>query len=312
MKVKFLGFKKDDGTRGACRIKGQLHEPGKIYEVDDGLGNWMISRDLAVKVEEAEEEVPEVFVEEKPSAPMPLHVTPSVEKPKITAYDKLLQLTEGHLAEIYGTYGTGKSRLVHHIALEAQNTGKKVIFIDTEGGLLDEHVRQLENYWYVGDSIEALEDAVSQAKEQREKYDLLIVDSVGHPVYVNYVELGSMDQKLKAYQRLALIFRDMVRFARGERGKDIGKRKALAIAINHPVSEFARIAKDLPETEPLDPFGGAIHRVPKVILRCEPVDLQPERSVFRLLSFKLRGMAKNIEVAKFTINNEGVKIDWKI
>ncbi|MBS7618968.1 hypothetical protein KEJ25_10365, partial [Candidatus Bathyarchaeota archaeon] len=115
---------------------------------------------------------------------------------------------------------------------------------------------------------------------------------------------------LRAYQRLALVFRDMVRFARGERGVDLGERKALAIATNHIVSEFSRIARELPPEESLNPFGGQIHRVPKVVLRAELVEATPERSVFRLLSFKLRNMPKNVEVAKYSIDRRGVRVEW--
>jgi len=632
----------------SVNIRGVSYEAGRDYQVDDNLGLWLIDRGIADPV--LEEEAPE---------------TPVQQAKPTTAYEKLLALTEAHLAEIYGSYGTGKSRLVHAIAVEAQNLGKRVVFIDTEGGLLDEHVKQLQNYWYVGDSIEALEDAVAKAKENRKDYDLLVVDSlpgytplilmdpqnkihvtsiedffhmvddpikntvrgeefkdvqnwkvyeygykhgcwvpikrvirhpydgelirinagsglidvspnhpivigngnfieaekitvgqrvsvphfenrakyhnsglfigstdlawlygffvadgcitnyhhprgrvkdptkgrtecvvfdntnqrlidraievldkelntnafcdektdggirvccygkeiydhfkqfytaskekkipywilnsperikeafisgyldgdghlegawtesqfsfsesshsvimgllwmikglegrswsvltradkpkavevrvnkgknnrkidprmvkkldrlhyqgwlydlevegghkfsagigpirvhnsVGHPIYVNYVELETMAEKLRAYQRLALVFRDMVRFARGERGVDLGERKALAIATNHTISEFARVIKELPEEEPLGPFGGQIHRVPKVILRSEPVELTGERSVFKLVSFKLRNMPKDVEVARFTISKSGVEIKWRI
>jgi len=276
-------------------VRGQGYEEGKEYEVDNGLGKWMLDKDIAEEIS-------------------PVNTT--VLNNKVTyelSYNKLMRLAEGHLAELYGPYGCGKSRLLHAIAVEAQDIlEKKVLFIDTEGGLLDEHVKQLKNYWYVGDSIEALEDAVASAKQHRKDYDLLIVDSVGHPIYVNYVELEGMAEKLRAYQRLAIIFRDMVRFARGERKVDLGERKALAIAANHPVSEFARVAKDIPEEEPLNPFGGQIHRVPKVILRIELEQQTEAKSVFKILSFKLRGFAKGVEVATFAIDSSGVKIAWKI
>jgi hypothetical protein len=239
-----------------------------------------------------------------------------------TAYGKLMQLTEGHLAEIYGAYGTGKSRLAHAIAVEAQDIlGLRVLYIDTEAGLSEEHVKQLKNYWYIGDELDALEEAVAWAKDHRNDFDFLVVDSIGHAVYTCYVELGTMDQKLKAFQRLATVFRDMVRFARGERGVDYDpkdplkcKRKALALALNHPVSEFARVAKDLPPEEPLAPFGGQIHRIPKVILRVEPVEQTPDRSVFALMTYKLRDMPKNIEVGRYTLNarDDSVSIEWKI
>ena len=92
MKVKFKGFQKDDSTRGSCRIKGNLYEPEKEYEVDEGLSNWMFSKDLAVKIKE---EVPELFVEPTPAPKeglqegLPLHLRereptpPSVPKTEV-------------------------------------------------------------------------------------------------------------------------------------------------------------------------------------------------------------------------------------
>jgi hypothetical protein len=228
-----------------------------------------------------------------------------------------MQLTQGHLVEIFGSYGVGKSRLVAHIALEAQANGKNVLFIDTEYGLPLDIIKALKNYWYIGDQIDALEDAVAWARDHRNDYDLLIIDSVGTPVYVNYIELETMDQKLKAFQRLAAIFRDAVRFARGERGVDYdpkdptrSKRQALAIAVNHCVSEFARVVKDLPESEPLSPFGGAIHRIPKAIIRVEPFELTEEKSTFKLLTYKFKDWPKNITIGTFTIDVNGVWVEW--
>lgn len=259
-----------------------------------------------------EEPAPPPKPKEKPMPPKP-----KVEqKPKATSYDKLMNATDGHLCEIYGSYGTGKSRLVHSIAIEAQNAGKRVIYLDTEGGLTKAHIEQLKNYEYVGDELNHLIARVRWVKENRDKFDLLIVDSVGHVVYVNYVAMRTMDEKLKSYQELAAIFRDMVRFARGEREKDFGRRSALSIAVNHTVSEFAKISEFVQQhrpiprealEQPLDPFGGQIHRVPKLILRSEPVG-----DGFRLITFKARDLPKNKEIARFTIDSTGTKIDWKI
>lgn len=237
----------------------------------------------------------------------------------LTSYEVLIHLTEYHLCEIYGSYGTGKSRFVAHIALEAQRLGARVLFIDTEMGLPTEVAAQIKNYWYVGDSLDALEDAVAWAKDHRGDFDLLIVDSVGTPVYLNYIEFESMAEKLKAFQRLATVFRDMVRFARGERGVDFdpkspldSKRKALSIAVNHCLSEFSRVVKEEPESEPLAPFGGSIHRVPKVILRIEPAEMTAEKSVFNILTYKLRNLPKNLVVGRYTIDARGIRVDWNL
>jgi len=280
-------------------------ESGRVYDLPKKDAERLISAGLA-------EEVPLEFmgegVEERAEEAKP------APKEK-TAFDRLLELTDGHLCEIYGSYGTGKSRLVHSIAVEAQDAGKRVLYLDTEGGLTRAHVKQLKNYEYIGDELDDLTARVRWAKENRDKFDLLIVDSVGHPIYVNYVAMRGMDEKLKSYQELAAIFRDMVRFARGERGKDFGKRLGLAIAVNHTTSEFSRISdfiyqhKPVPREafeQPLDPFGGQIHRVPKLILRSEPLG----DGSFKLVVFKARDLPKNHEVARFSIGKEGVSIEW--
>lgn len=279
-------------VKKTVEIRGKPYKEGEEHEVEQSLAKWMLDKDIAQQVSPAEEKEPS--------------------EPYVPAYHKLLGLVGPHLIELYGAYDTGKSRLVHSIAVEAQVLDKKVKFIDTEAGLEDEHVKELEGYEYVGDNLDALLKSVSEVKDQREKWDLLIVDSVGHPVYVHYVEMGGLQEQLQSFQKLAALFRDMVRFARGEKDKDLGKRERLSIAVNHTVSEFARVAKDIPKEEALDPFGGQIHRVPKLILRSEPIGFTIEKSMYRLMARKARNLPKNFEVAQFTIDAAGVKIQWKV
>jgi len=294
-------------------IKGTRYDSGEEYEVDNGLAEWMVNHDIAdYKHIETPKTAEKIVTEQQQEITFHPPETREEQKPTyLPAYQKLLNLAGPHLVEIYGQLGTGKSRLAHAIAVEAQENGKKVYYIDTEGGLTQNHINQLENYEYVGDNLEYLLNRVAEVKNKRDDYDLLIVDSIGHPVYVHYVEMGSLEKQLQSYQKLAVLFRDMVRFARGERNKDMETRSGLAIAINHTVSEFAKAAKESTE-DPLDPFGGQIHRVPKLILRCEPVSFSNDQSVFNLCTFKARDLPRNHKVAQFTIDQKGVRIEWRV
>lgn len=293
-------------------IKGTPYEYGQEYEVDEGLGEWMIDKNIAVQVQAQPQQQKIGFEQpEKQEQPKETHGQPDQKGAYLPVYQKLLDLAGSHLVEIYGQLGTGKSRFAHSLAVEAQVTGQRVYFMDTEGGLTAQHQKQLDNYEYVGDSLDYLMQRVSWVNDQRDNYDILIVDSIGHPVYVHYVEMGSLEKQLKSYQKLAVLFRDMVRFARGERGKDMGKRSGLSIAINHTVSEFARAAKESTE-QPLDPFGGQIHRVPKLILRSEPVAFTSEKSTFNLWTFKARNLPRNRKIAQFIIQGEGLTVNWLI
>jgi len=265
-------------------IRSQGYEDGKEYEVDDSLGKWMVDHDIADEVTE------------KPSQPK----EGTTYEP---AYDRFLSLVGHHTVQIYGDYGTGKSRFVHAVATEAQVTGRKVLYLDTEGSLSENHVKELQNYEYLGDDLDALVKRVEKAKEEKEKYNLLIVDSVGLPVLNAYAR-WSLDKKLEAIQKLAPIMADTVRFARDGNG--------LSIVTNQCVSEFSRVAKKQDEEEPLAPFGGKIGFVPKLILRTEPLIRDVQKSEFRLLVFKARDLARNFEVARFTVDSGGVKIEWKV
>ena len=221
----------------------------------------------------------------------------------MSAYEKFIDLVGHHTVQIYGDYGTGKSRFVHAVAKEAQARGRRVLYLDTEGSLSEGHIKELRNYEYLGDDLEALVKRVERAKNEKDKFDLLIIDSIGLPVLNAYAR-WRLDKKLGAIQKLAPIMADTVRFARDGKG--------LSIVTNQCVSEFSRVAKNLDKEEPLAPFGGKISFVPKLILRSEPLIRDVKRSEFRLLVFKARDLPRNYEVARFTIDAGGVKIDWKL
>lgn len=266
-------------------IRGQGYEQGKEYEVEEGLGKWMVDRDIAEEVALA-----------KPA------VQPK-EGIYVTAYDKFLELVGHHTVQIYGDYGTGKSRFVHAVATEAQILGKKVLYIDTEGSLSESHIKELQNYECLGDDLEGLVKRVEKAKKEKDEYDLLIIDSVGLPVLNAYAR-WTLEKKLAAIQKMAPIMADTVRFARDGNG--------LSIVTNQCVSEFTRVSKKLSEEEPLAPFGGKISFVPKLILRSEPLVRDAQKSEFRLLVFKARDLPRHFEVARFTIDSGGVRIEWRV
>ena len=221
----------------------------------------------------------------------------------MSAYEKLIDLVGHHTVQIYGDYGTGKSRFVHAVAKETQALGRKVLYLDTEGSLSEGHVKELLHYEYLGDDLETLVKRVERAKNEKDKFDLLIIDSIGLPVLNAYAR-WRLDKRLGAIQKLAPIMADTVRFARDGKG--------LSLVTNQCVSEFTRVSKKLADEEPLAPFGGKISFVPKLILRSEPLIRDVRRSEFGLLVFKARDLPRNFEVARFTINRQGVRIEWKI
>jgi len=228
----------------------------------------------------------------------------------LTSYDKLMQLVGAHAVQIFGEAGTGKSRLVAAIALEAQLTGRKVLYLDTEGSLPEDIVVDIENYEYIGPDLDGLIERVRLAKQQREQFDLLVIDSIGFPVLTSYASLP-LDKRLGAILSLTNVFADAVRFARASKHEQLPApdKKNLAIVTNQPVSEVVTFTKGI-ELDERDPFGGKLSFIPKLTLRTEVVERSQKRSVFKLVVHKARNIARGVALAEYTIDNEGVSIKW--
>ncbi len=233
---------------------------------------------------------------------------PKVEvKPKTkTAYDKLVELVGNHLIEIYSDTGNGKSRLAHHIAVEAERDGKKVLYLDTEKSLPVGYEKQLKNYEVhtAKTALELMQQLINRVRKARnEDFNLIVVDSIGLPVLAALPEM-KMRERGDAFQLMASLRFQLMGFA-FERG--------MAIAMNQPVSELSRVSiggkePRVLEGEKLPPFGGKSEFMAKLILRSEAVQKSPQQSVFRLMVYKARDRGQDYEFARFAISDKGVEI----
>ena len=300
VRIRFKGSKKDGG-RGACRIHGELYEPGREYEVDPALAKWMVGRDLAERVGgEVPEGIQGIPAEGRPAEPA-------------TAYDKLMQAVGPHVVQVYGEAGTGKSRLVFAIASEAQAAGKKVLYLDTEGSLPPGYEDEIDHYEYIGPDLDALIKRARLAKQQRDQFDLLVVDSIGFPVLASYASLP-LDKRLQAILSMTSIVADAIRFARASKHEKLPapEKRNLAIITNQCVSEATRFAKGLKPEDPLEVFGGKIAFAPKLTVRSEVVERAPSRTVFRLVVHKSRNLPRGKEIARYALSDKGVDIEWEM
>ncbi|MEM0372533.1 MAG: DNA repair and recombination protein RadB [archaeon] len=135
------------------------------------------------------------------------------------AIDVLLDggLLESAITQFYGASGTGKTNVALSAAYAAAKTGKRVLFIDTEGSFHDERVKQvfgrerslLKSITLVNaSSFEEQKEAISNVFNH--DVDLVIVDSMTSLYRVernddNYYdvnrELGKQASLLLAYAR---------------------------------------------------------------------------------------------------------------
>ncbi len=234
---------------------------------------------------------------------------PGCSTPQKTAFDKLLELVGSHLIEIYSDTGNGKSRLVHHIATEAERSGKKVLYLDTEKSLPVGYEKHLKNYEVhtAKTALELMKQLIARVRRARdEDFNLIVVDSIGLPVLAALPEM-SMRERGDAFQLMASLRFQMMGFA-FERG--------LTIATNQPVSELSHVGvggnePKVARNEPLPPFGGKSEFMAKLILRSETVQKSPKQSIFKLVVYKAREHGQEYEFARFSVDDKGVSIEWK-
>jgi len=267
-----------------------------VSDEDEQFATWLVERGIAEYVKETHQDLGKIAN----------GASPSEQK---TAFEKLVELVGNHLIEIYSDTGNGKSRLVYHIAIEAQRSGKKVLYLDTENSLPVGYEKQLKNYELhtAKTALNLLTQLIARVRKARdEDFNLIIVDSIGLPVLAALPEM-SMRERGDAFQLMASLRFQMMGFA-FEHG--------LTIATNQPVSELAQIGiagkePKVAEGEPLPPFGGKSEFMAKLILRSEAVKKTPNQSVFKLLVYKAREHGQEYEFARFSIGKEGVSIEWK-
>lgn len=216
--------------------------------------------------------------------------------PQKTAFDKLLELVGSDLIEIFGDYGTGKSRLVGHIALEAQEAGKEVLYLDDENSLPRSIIAKL-NYQYVGINLDKIIERVASIEDH---YDLVCLDSIGFPVLIDYVRL-SLREQLRAIQKMILL--------RGYLKDYAIRNKGLAIVTNQPQSEYAYASGKVEEHEPLNPFGGKGAFISKLLLRTNIISRGASTKI-GIRTFKARDMPFDKQIAEFVISNDKTELRW--
>lgn len=127
-----------------------------------------------------------------------------------SVFDKLLKggYEKDSITTIYGSFGTGKTCLALHGAINQALQNKKVIYIDTEGGFSIERLKQLSNNKKVLQNILFLRptnfNQQSQAIAKIKNFDLkkvgiIIVDTI--TMLYRLERSLTNDQEAKKYNR---------------------------------------------------------------------------------------------------------------
>lgn len=195
---------------------------------------------------------------------------------------------------LYGPSGSGKTNLCLLAALDVVKQGKKVLFLDTEGGISVERITQLcENYeeilprmiFFNSYTFEDQKEIIAQLRElTNERIGLIVVDSIS---MLYRVELGKnndvYDVNAALGQQIAILV-------------EITRRKHI------PVLVTTQVYSDFDNRNTVKMVGGDLLKYGSKCL----LELQKFNACWGLILRKHRSLPEGKE-CKFRIVREGVE-----
>ena len=192
--------------------------------------------------------------------------------PTASPLDRLLGggVEKGCITQFYGPPGSGKTNIVLNLAVECARNNRRTIFVDTEGGLSIERVKQISgpDFQEVASRILVFEPSTFSEQDQvlkrieemfqsGEKADLLVLDSAVALYRVKEGDSFSLNQELG--KQMGLLLR-------------IARRFNVAVVItNHVYSRFDGDGM-------VEPVGGTILKYrSKIMVELARGDLNGER-----------------------------------
>ncbi len=206
------------------------------------------------------------------------------------AFDLVKNIVGCDVLEVFGDTGSGKSKFVHALALEALNSGKNVFFLDTEKNLSRADIARLNGaYRYT-----PIFDEIKKITQNLPAIDLVIIDSAGLPILTKFARM-TMKEKGNALLDLIALMGDLKEWAYRHNG--------IAIVTNQPESEFAK-----PEGYERKPFGDKSCFAAKEIWHIETTLRDKNLTKSQIKAFRSRSMGRGSGILTVEIRGEGTKI----
>ncbi len=182
----------------------------------------------------------------------------------------------GIVTQLYGASGTGKTNLCIQLAVECVKSGKKVVFVDTEG-FSAERFRQIagEEAKKIAGSIIIYEPAsleqqysaiLDLEKVVNEKIGLVILDSAALFYRLGLIHDDSSDENVALRRELA----NQIGILHG-----IARKHGVAVVITN------QVYKDVSSGELLPIGGNALEHLSKAIILLERTGVSKRRATLR-------------------------------
>ena len=195
----------------------------------------------------------------------------------------------GVVTTFYGPSGSGKTNLCLLAAVKVAEKGKRVIVVDTEGGMAVERIRQLSGEGVLDNFFFLKPTSFAEQKEVFEQLPGLINADVGMVI----VDSISMLYRLR--------LQDNAQEVNGALGKQIATLVELARKLKLPVLVTNQVYADFENKDAVHMVGGDILRYGSKCL----VELQRKDGVRKFCLRKHRFLAEGL-VLPFEIVEEGV------
>jgi DNA repair protein RadB len=232
-----------------------------------------------------------------------MKVLKNIEQTKIatnSSLDKILGggIEKGNITQFYGPPGSGKTNISLLLAVQVVKNGKKVIYMDTEGGISIDRIKQIakDDFENVVNNIIVFEPHSFQEQEndlktigsllssKGDEFDLIVLDSAVALYRLNDSKSPILNKELGKQMGLLSTF---------------SRKHDLSVLITNQIYS----AFDGESNENIRPVGGDILRYwSKVIVELEKSDLVGKR-IANLR--RHRSMSEGLSI-KFKITNTGI------
>ena len=221
--------------------------------------------------------------------------------PTQSPLDQILNggIEKGSITQFFGPPGSGKTNIVLSAACEVAKNGKKVVFMDTEGGISVERIKQMVSFDF--DEIAQNIIVFEPTSFQEQGDNLAIIDS-WLSTNKEEIDLLILDSAVALYR-----VNDMVS---SKLNKDLGKQMSLLSKLARKYNVAVVVTNQIYSTfddegiESKNAVGGTILQYwSKVIIELEKTDILGQRIA---ILHRHRTLPEGM-TANFKITNNGIE-----